>query len=72
MSFECINESDRIHYVGTQLYRVIKVPTGGRQLGPPQAPLAATQGGWETDAASPSSGSEVILPKTCRKTGTLK
>jgi hypothetical protein len=43
MSFECINESARTQYVETQPSRVRKAPTGGRQLGPPQTPHAATR-----------------------------
>ena len=50
MSFECINELARIHYVRTQPSRVSKAPTGCRQLGPPQTPHAATpeevRGAW--------------------------
>ena len=93
MSFECINESSGIHYVGTQPSRGRKAPTG-RQVevwryrmsrglrsscrSSPRSccvvaarPLRALWG-WATDAPSPSSGSQAILPKTCRETGALK
>jgi len=44
MSFECIDESARIHYGETQPFRVRKVATEGRQLGSPQVPHAEILG----------------------------
>jgi len=44
MSFECIDESARIHYGETQPFRVRKVATEGPQLGSPQDPHAEILG----------------------------